>query len=269
MPGIRRWLEELIFVIALALALINIVLAGIFSSSLGQSSSLPETLPVLLPESTPGQDSFAATLSVEETATPQVLAQATDKPVTQTPSPLPAVTPTPNVSLPGLLAPTVSWATSSPWTDHLAPTRLLIPSIALDAPVEAVGWHIETQAGVQAKVWDAPLYFAVGWLNSSAPVGAPGNTVLDGHHNIYGEVFKNLINLNEGDTIMLYAGDYARDYRVDQKLLLEEAGQPLEARQANARHIQPTNDERLTLVTCWPYTGNSHRLIVIAFPIQP
>jgi len=37
-------------------------------------------------------------------------------------------------------------------------------------------------------------------------------------------------------------------------------------RRQNARWIAPTTDERLTLVTCWPYTGNSHRLIIVAKP---
>jgi sortase A len=92
--------------------------------------------------------------------------------------------------------------------------------------------------------------------------------VLDGHHNIKGKVFKNLINVQVGDIITLYAASQERVYRVDQKLLLKEAGQPLEVRQANARYINPTADERLTLVTCWPATGNSHRLIIIARPVS-
>jgi LPXTG-site transpeptidase (sortase) family protein len=39
-------------------------------------------------------------------------------------------------------------------------------------------------------------------------------------------------------------------------------------RQANARWIGPFNDERLTLVTCWPYTNNTHRVIVVAKPVD-
>jgi sortase A len=56
-------------------------------------------------------------------------------------------------------------------------------------------------------------------------------------------------------------------YRVDQILILKEAGQPVEVIKANSRYIEPTADERLTLVTCWPATGNSHRLIIIALPV--
>jgi sortase A len=39
-----------------------------------------------------------------------------------------------------------------------------------------------------------------------------------------------------------------------------------EKRLENARWIGPFPDERLTLVTCWPYTNNTHRVIVIAKP---
>ncbi len=148
------------------------------------------------------------------------------------------------------------------------PTRLAITAIGLDAPVEAVGWHLETRDGHPANVWDTPNHFAAGWLKTSAPLGVPGNTVLDGHHNINGEVFKNLINLQVGDSITLWATSQARFYRVDEKLILKEAGQPLEVRQANAQYIHATDDERLTLVTCWPHTGNSHRLIIVARPVQ-
>ena len=35
----------------------------------------------------------------------------------------------------------------------------------------------------------------------------------------------------------------------------------------NARWIAATADERLTLVTCWPNTTNSHRLIIVAEPV--
>lgn len=148
------------------------------------------------------------------------------------------------------------------------PTRIVIPAIGLDAPIEPIGLQVETQYGQSVYVWDAPNYFAAGWLNTSAPAGVPGNTVLDGHHNIYGEVFKDLINLQVGDTITLYAAGQKRPYRVDQKLILAETGQPLKVRLANAQYIAPTIDERLTLVTCWPPNNNSHRLIIVALPVS-
>ena len=144
-----------------------------------------------------------------------------------------------------------------------SPTRIIIPAINLDAPVEPVGW---SQAqGISA--WDIPNHLAAGWLKTSAPIGSPGNTVLDGHHNIYGEVFRRLVDLKANDLIEVYANDQAFAYQVTALHILPDRDQPLDVRRRNALWIQPTSDERLTLVTCWPYTDNTHRLIVVAKPI--
>jgi sortase A len=98
-------------------------------------------------------------------------------------------------------------------------------------------------------------------------LGIPGNTVLNGHHFVYGEVFGGLVDLKEGDLIQVYSGQTVFVYRIKLKMLLRELNEPVEVRYANARWIMPSSDERLTLVTCWPKTGNSHRLIIVAFPV--
>jgi LPXTG-site transpeptidase (sortase) family protein len=145
------------------------------------------------------------------------------------------------------------------------PTRLVIPAIKLDAPIETVSWH--TVDGVSQ--WDVPDHFAAGWLKTSALLGKPGNTALTGHHNIAGEVFRNLVKLQPGDSVILYAHDQAFYYEVASRRILPERGQSDEVRRANARWIQPTDDERITLITCWPYTSNTHRLVIVAKPIAP
>jgi sortase A len=81
-----------------------------------------------------------------------------------------------------------------------------------------------------------------------------------------GKVFGHLIDLEEGDLITVYSGGRPFLYRVKLKMTLRELNQPIEVRYENARWIMPSEDERLTLVTCWPETGNSHRLIIVAFP---
>ena len=145
------------------------------------------------------------------------------------------------------------------------PTRLVIPAIQLDAPIETVGWHIVD--GVSQ--WDVPDHFAAGWLMTSATLGRAGNTALTGHHNIDGEVFRNLVKLKPGDRITLYAQGQPFFYEVQSRRILPERGQSDDVRRANARWIQPTDDERITLTTCWPYTSNTHRLIIVAKPIEP
>jgi sortase A len=150
--------------------------------------------------------------------------------------------------------------------DHL-PDRLEIPRLALDAPVEPMGSTPSSTASDLFE-WAVPEYRAAGWLNQSAPFGTAGNTVLAGHHNIAGELFRDLWTLQAGDEIILWSGAARRSYRVDDVLILPERDQPLAIRLANAQYIEPTGDERLTLITCWPYDDNSHRVVVIARPAE-
>jgi sortase A len=147
------------------------------------------------------------------------------------------------------------------------PTRLLVSAIGLDAPVLPVGQHAVTLDGELFSQWDVPPTRAAGWHQTSAPLGAPGNTVLNGHHNIYGQVFRSLSALKPGDWIALDSADRRYHYIVAQTMTLAEEGQPLAVRAENARWILPTTDERVTLVTCWPAHANTHRLVVIALPV--
>ena len=153
----------------------------------------------------------------------------------------------------------------APTPAGLPPDRLLIPRLELEVPVEPVGMVTSTVAPGVFE-WAVPDHRAAGWLNTSAALAQAGNTVLDGHHNIQGEVFRNLWTLQPGDDITVSAGDLQRTYQVAEVLILPEGNQPLAVRLANARYIQPTTDERLTLITCWPYEDNTHRVVVIARP---
>jgi len=123
-------------------------------------------------------------------------------------------------------------------------------------------------AGAQQPVWVVPDAPYVGWHETSAPLGRPGNTVLSGHNWPENGPFRLLHKVQPGDPLVVYSGSIVFLYRVDEVLLLPEAGQPLEVRQANARYIQPTDDERVTLVTCHPYGSTRFRLIVIAHPAE-
>jgi LPXTG-site transpeptidase (sortase) family protein len=148
----------------------------------------------------------------------------------------------------------------------LVPDRLVIPAIFLDAPILPVHYKDIEFGGEVYHQWRVPAEFAAGWQDGSAPPGMPGNTVLNGHHNAYGMVFKDLVKLNEGDLILVHAGEVVFRYKVAAKLLLPERGQTLETRMDNARWLAPSSDERLTLVTCWPANSNTHRVILVAYP---
>lgn len=147
------------------------------------------------------------------------------------------------------------------------PQRLVIPSIDLDAPITAVGWTTINVNGQSIGQWQVPNEQAVGWHSTSAGLGQVGNTVLNGHHNIYGEVFRNLVDLQVGDTVRLTGEGTRASYTVTQTLILPERDQPIDVRLANAQHILPTSDQRITLISCWPYSSNSHRLVIVAEPV--
>ena len=147
------------------------------------------------------------------------------------------------------------------------PDRIVIPAIGLDARViRAASTDIQFQ-GANYRLWLAPDSFAVGWIGTSVPLGISGNTVLIGHHNVYGEVFGRLVDLRVGDRIVVYSGKTAFNYQIAQRMILQEQGEPLDVRLKNARWIAPSQDERLTLVTCWPRDDNTHRLIIVATPL--
>lgn len=148
------------------------------------------------------------------------------------------------------------------------PDRIQIPAINLDAPI-----IYAQQKSVQLKdqwfsQWLAPDEFAAGWMEDSAPLGLSGNTVISGHHNVFGKVFGKLVELQPGDKFTLSSGLRVFEYRVDSIHIIKEKDVSLSIRQENARWIAPTADERITLVTCWPKRSNTHRLIVVAFPVR-
>lgn len=149
----------------------------------------------------------------------------------------------------------------------LPPERIAIPAIGLDAPVVEVGWEARIVNGEsQGNVWQT-ADFAAGFHRDSAPLGRPGNTVISGHNNIQGAVFARLYDLEPGDAIHLFGGGRDRVYAVENKYVVREEGASEARRAANARWIQATPDERLTLVSCYPPWGNSHRVLVVAKPM--
>jgi LPXTG-site transpeptidase (sortase) family protein len=181
----------------------------------------------------------------------------------------PAETPSEQVSAAPNLAPDAKVTTAE--VDALpegeVPVQLVIPAIGLDAPVVPADTVIVKKDGQEFQQWKSPNKRAVGWQESSALLGQPGNTVMNGHHNIYGKVFARLVDLEPGDLIVVYGKRQAYVYEVANKMLLREKYQDLDLRMDNARWILPSEDERLTLVTCWPPETNTHRLIIVARPL--
>ncbi|HEX2037256.1 MAG TPA: sortase [Chloroflexota bacterium] len=142
-------------------------------------------------------------------------------------------------------------------TAALPPTdRLLIPGVGIDTPVVEVG----VNAAGEMDVVDN----AAGRSRLGAEAGETGNVLIGGHLDTRGAVFRLLPQVQEGDDVFLFRRDAVFHYRVEQRIVVREEGVSLEQRRANARWIQPTTDPVLTLITCYPYGLNTHRLLVRA-----
>jgi len=204
----------------------------------------------------PTATDVAPTLTPTHTHTP-----TPSSPFLPTPTYAHTPTPIPTLTSPPTPAPTPTPALFSP------PTRIVIPSLGVDGSIIPISWQTVDVNGQQQAVWDVPDMDAAGWHETSAPLGVPGNTVINGHNTTHGEIFRDLYTMEAGDDIVLYAGETVRTFAVTEVLILPEAGQPLEVRLENARYILPTEDERLTIVTCHPYGSLQYRLIVIAQPV--
>ncbi len=209
-----------------------------------------------------------ATPSLPPASTPTLPQFTVSPPPTVTPSPTIMPSPTSTGTLPPSATPAPPTVTPVPTPTPVPapPSRIVIPSIDVDGPVVPVSWAVVDVNGQEQTAWDVPNQYAAGWHDTSAPLGVPGNTVLNGHNTNNGEIFRDLYTLEAGDTIIVYAGDTSYTYGVSEILILPEAGLPLEVRLENARYILPTDDERLSLVTCHPYGSLRYRLIVIAHP---
>ena len=151
---------------------------------------------------------------------------------------------------------------------YSAPQRIIIPALRIDAPVVAASLETHNDGTRDYTQWAVPNAYAAGWHEASAALGQVGNMVLNGHNNVYGSIFAELSQLPVGEQIIVQSGSGAVVYRVVHHELLQERGLSLRERLLNARWIEPTADQRLTLVTCWPNTTNSHRLIVVAEPFS-
>ncbi len=147
------------------------------------------------------------------------------------------------------------------------PTRLVIPSIGVDAPVESVGFKSVEKGGKTTVMWDTPKE-AAGFHETSAYPGTVGNTVINGHRDIYGAVFWRLSRVKAGDEIVLYIGDDARVYHVSEIIEVRYSGASQEQRAEHLHLMGYLPEERLTLITCTPPVLATHRLYVIAKPVE-
>jgi sortase A len=134
-------------------------------------------------------------------------------------------------------ATTAPAATATP-TPFRPITRVVIPSIALDA--QAVPAGLIKRDG--AITWDVPAY-KVGHAQETAGAGQAGNAVLIGHvtsRNL-GNVFEHLHQLKPGDAVRVFSADQQFEYRVADTRTVSRT---------DVSVVQPTDTPSLTLITC-------------------
>jgi sortase A len=189
---------------------------------------------------------------------------------TFTPAPTSASSPEAGAAAPGRPTPVSEPAPAAPTPASRVPamsppTRLVIPKIGVDLPVLPVGVRTARVGGKDRLLWgDVPN--AGGFHETSAYPGNPGNTVINGHRDIQGSVFRHLDRVDVGDEIILYVGDVAYPYRVTEIRVVPETFASAAQRAENVRLIGFMPEERLTLITCTPVGLATHRLLVIATP---
>ena len=138
----------------------------------------------------------------------------------------------------GAAPPPVSIPTPGPE----APTRVVIPAIDVDALV------------VEGDSWEQ-LKLGVGHHLRTANPGERGNMVLSAHNDIYGEIFRRLDDLELGDEVVVYAEEQPYRYVVTAKQIVE----PTEV-----GVLAPTTKPVATLISCYPYMVDTHRIVVVA-----
>lgn len=264
LKGLRLTMGNVIWGLLLGLVAIRVITLGL-NREPAPNSFLAEAVPTAVETPTPSP--------ILPSDTPTAVCSPTPAYVTPTlaasPSPVPTNTPPPTFTPAPTVPPLPTPFPIQPWENppRGAIGRIIIPAIDRDAAIFEVGWHLEEIEGQQVAVWDT-LSGAVGHHRGSAPLGGPGNTVLSGHTGGKGGgVFRRLWDLQPGDEVWLITREGQEYlYIVEEVLKLQEIGATLEQRLENARYMEPTEDDRLTLITCWPEWAYTHRVIVIARP---
>ncbi len=209
---------------------------------------------------------------------------ATAAPVSPEP-PLPSATPVPAEAVIATAPPPA--ATTVPSATPVVtsvPVRLTIPDLKINVPVVEMGWQVVQSADGPRSDWVIPKNEAGHHINS-ALLGDESNLVISGHNNIYGEVFKPISfawdnasrvqvdnftdqsDILNGRTVELFdAAGREFKYTISAFYRLKDTGVSTQQRIANGRFMEPTDQAQVTIITCWPPTSNTHRLVVVAVP---
>ncbi|MCO5176436.1 MAG: sortase [Thermomicrobiales bacterium] len=161
--------------------------------------------------------------------------------------------------------PTTPVRTPTPPVDMPPPTHITIAAVGIDTDIVEVEPKTDSVDGQLVETWSVADW-AAGHHVGSADPGENGNIVLAGHDDVRGEVFRGLHDIELGAEVLLTTPDGVYRYVVEEIHVRLERGAPLSERLATGVFIAPMPEERLTLITCWPYGVDDHRIIVVAKP---
>jgi sortase A len=143
----------------------------------------------------------------------------------------------------------------------LVQSQILQPVLARPVQTEESALEIQIpkinvkQSIVPGMDWEA-LKLGVGqMLNNVNPGDEQGNLVLSGHNDIYGEVFRDLDQLEVGDEFTVRTRSQVYTYRVTGT----EEVDPTEV-----SVLEPRGGATATLISCYPYKVNNKRIIIFA-----
>jgi LPXTG-site transpeptidase (sortase) family protein len=146
----------------------------------------------------------------------------------------------------------------------ITPSRLRIPSIAVDAPVTGVGLLRDGSMAVPDNLWVSA------WLSSGPRPGQAGSTVIAGHRGISTPgLFGHLENVRQGDRIRVSdASGGELVYQVTRVASLDLSTS------TQLQVFGPTVQQQLVLITCFGQYLKSdrtydHRLVVFSRLLPP
>lgn len=143
--------------------------------------------------------------------------------------------------------------------ENLRPLVQSLPSVAIPTP----GPEQARQIFIP-RIWNAPapvvqgdgweqLRRGVGQHLGTANPGQNGNVVLSAHNDIFGELFRDLDQLQPGDEVIVSTATRDFVYRVTGWRIVEPTAVEVMA---------PTARPTVTLISCYPYLVDSHRIVV-------
>jgi sortase A len=188
----------------------------------------------------------AGDLAGQPTASPTPLITVAVLPSGHTPPTSPGGAQPNYDEVPGYLRPVVEQQFNGP---IMLPTpgpslarRMTIQAINIDAPVvQGDGWE-QLKQGIAQHI-------------GTANPGQPGNMVVSAHDDIFGEIFRHLDQLKQGDEIVLQTLTDQFTYQVlYTRIVAPDAISVMDS----------TSEPTLTMISCYPYLVDNQRIVVVA-----